>query len=531
MNKEKGLPFMRKKISIVLAASLGLSILAGCATGSQQTQNTSTGTDANVKTEATAPKAPTPISMSLRILPGAPEGSADINQEKWLKKLEEKTNIDFTIKPMPHGEFDQKMAQMFATNDIPDVVQGYTMQGKDLGGAIEAGIFMPLDDLLKQHGPNLLKKIPKSAWDNSTFGGKIYGIPDVLNHTNRRGTYIRTDLLKKTGLPVPKTVDEYLNVLREFKKLGVEYPYAARENLKYADVFFGAYDVYPYNTMYEKQGDQIVPKFMDTENMTKAIQVYKTMFDEGLISKEFATMNSTNWKNNINAGKAGIWNSNANELDTFITRIKANVPEAEVTLIASPVGPDGKGGQMIYKDALRFHFINAKAKNAVEIIKFFDWMVTDEATRFFNFGIEGENYKVENGKVVFTPPTDKEGIADQAMRNFFKIISDPTFMDTADTYTEVGRLNNELQVNIVDKEGRNGIKFDPELKARTPDVSPKFDEPAPVILNGIIQMIYGKRPISDWPKVVEEWQTKGGADMIKEATDRYNKKQGVVVPN
>lgn len=82
----------------------------------------------------------------------------------------------------------------------------------------------------------------------------------------------------------------------------------------------------------------------------------------------------------------------------------------------------------------------------------------------------------------------------------------------------------------MDKEGRNGISFNPELKYRTPDVAPKFDEPAPIILQGIIQMIYGKRPLSDLPKVIEEWKTKGGNDLIKEATDRYNKKEGVIVP-
>jgi putative aldouronate transport system substrate-binding protein len=515
---------MRKTISVIVAAALGMSLLAGCAANSgEQPQNTAAA-------PSEAPKKPTPISMSLRILPGDAEASQNINEEKWLKKLEEKTNIDFTIKPMPHAEFDQKMAQMYAAGDVPDVVQGYTLMGKDMGGALEAGMFMPLDDLLKQHAPNLMKKIPQSAWEASTYKGKIYGIPDVLNHTSRRATYIRMDLLKKTGLPVPKTVEEYLEVLRAFKKLGVDFPYAARENLKYADVFFGAYDVYPYNTMYEKQGDQVLPKFLDTENMTKAIQVYKTMFDEGLISREFATTNGTLWKNNINAGKAGIWNSNATEYDLFLSRIKANVPEAEVEIIPSPIGPDGKGGQMIYKDALRFHFINAKATNAVEIIKFFDWMVTDEATLFFNFGIEGENYKLENGKVNYTYPTTKEGLSDQGMRLFFKIISDPTFKDGVDTYTEVGKKNRDLQVNIVDKEGRNGIKFDPDLKAKTPDVAAKFDEPAPIILRGIIETIYGKRPLADWPKVIDEWKAKGGADIIKEATDRVNKNEGVINP-
>lgn len=41
---------------------------------------------------------------------------------------------------------------MFASNDIPDVVQnvgGATTKG--MSGSVEAGVFMPLDDLLKQY--------------------------------------------------------------------------------------------------------------------------------------------------------------------------------------------------------------------------------------------------------------------------------------------------------------------------------------------------------------------------------------------
>lgn len=66
--------------------------------------------------------------------------------------------------------------------------------------------------------------------------------------------------------------------------------------------------------MFEEVNGQVQPKFMDNENMMKALQTYKTMYDEGLINKEFATINPTNYKNAILAGKAGMWTMNANEL-------------------------------------------------------------------------------------------------------------------------------------------------------------------------------------------------------------------------
>lgn len=244
---------------------------------------------------------------------------------------------------MQQKNFDSQMIQMFAINDIPDVVQASSgLTNPQLAGSVEAGVFMPLNELLEQYGQDLLKKVPKEAWDKETDAkGNIYAIPEWLSNPSRRATWIRADLLEQTGLPEPKTVDDFLNVMRAFKKMGVENPYMGREDFIYSDMFFGSYDTFA--NFFMKQGDQIVPKFMNIENMQKTIQTYKTMFDEGLINKEFVTINPTKFKNDILAGKAGIWNMNANLLIQWDQQLREQVPTGKMKLIASPTGPDGKG--------------------------------------------------------------------------------------------------------------------------------------------------------------------------------------------
>lgn len=92
-------------------------------------------------------------------------------------------------------------------------------------------------------------------------------------------------------------------MLRAFKKLGVENPYQMRENFKYADVILGAYDVLPYKDQFELVNGQVVPKFFDVENVQKALTTYKTMYDEGLIPKEFATISSTDFSKILSRAK------------------------------------------------------------------------------------------------------------------------------------------------------------------------------------------------------------------------------------
>ncbi|NQX63441.1 extracellular solute-binding protein [Paenibacillus qinlingensis] len=518
---------MKKWIPTTMAVVLMASVMAACS--SSKTEDKPASSAGATTAASTKPAEKTKFSISLRTLAfGHVEKSPDINQDKWVKKLEELTNSDMNIVLVPHKEYEQKMIQMFATNDIPDVVQGSGgVNGKEMAGSVKAGVFQPLDELLKKYGQNLLKKVPKDAWDNVTYNGKIYAIPEYLSNPSRRSIFIRKDLLDKAGLGVPKTVDEYMAVLRKFKEMGVENPYMGRENFKYADSFFGAYDVYPYLSMFEKSGDQILPKFFDTENMTKALQTYKTMFDEGLINKEFATINATVFKNTILAGKAGMWSMNANEMLQWETQLKATVPTGDIEIISSPTGPDGKGGHYLYGPAPRAYFINKNVKNAEQIIKFFDWMMSDEAEKFFTFGIQGDTYTEANGKIDYKAPTDPAAVDEERYRqSFLWLVQDTTYNKGTLSLTEDGKKLMNVYDTTLKNEGRDGINFEPRLESlmKNPDISPLSDQAPPVILSHMVKMVYGKEPISDWPKVLEEWKSKGGNEVIKEATEKFNSK-------
>ena len=54
-------------------------------------------------------------------------------------------------------------------------------------------------------------------------------------------------------------------------------------------------------SQYELQNGEVVPKFFDVENMTKALETYKTMYDEGLIPKDFATLTSSDYGKTLRA--------------------------------------------------------------------------------------------------------------------------------------------------------------------------------------------------------------------------------------
>lgn len=253
--------------------------------------------------------------------------------------------------------------------------------------------------------------------------------------------------------------------------------------------------------MFEEVNGKVQPKFMDSENMMKALQTYNTMYTEGLINKEFATINPTNYKNAILSGKAGMWTMNANELLQWEQQLKATTPSAKLEIIPSPVGPDGKGGSYLYGSATRTYFIKEGTKNAADIVKFFDWMLSEEAETFFTFGIKDETYKEENGKIVYTSPADSAAIDEERYRqSFLWMVQDTTYNKGVLNMTEEGRSLINVYDTILANEGRDGIQFDPRLDAlvKNPDIAPNSDTAPPVLLTHMVKMVYGKEPISDW---------------------------------
>ncbi|UKS30954.1 extracellular solute-binding protein [Paenibacillus sp. HWE-109] len=516
---------MKKVMGLLLTCAMTVSVVAGCSSDATPSPTSSQAAKKNEKLK---------FSMSITTSGNKfAEKSADVNQEKWVKKLEELTNTDIDFRMLPLKDFDQKMSLMFASNDISDVVQnvgGATTKG--MSGSVESGVFMPLDDLLKQYAPTIMKLVPKEAWQETSFNGKIYGIPSWLSTPSRRALFMRTDLLEKTGLAAPKTVDEFLNVMRAFKKLGVENPYQMRENFKYADTILGAFDVLP--SQFEVQGDQVVPKFYDVENMTKALQTFKTMFDEGLIPKDFASISSSDYGKNIDAGKVGMWSANAQGLSIYREKFKNTVPNAKVDIVPAPRGPENRGGHLLYSSINTSYYINSKVskEKAIEIVKFFEWMTTPEAEKYFSFGIEGETYTMENGKVKFTAPTTPEEIDLDGFRGMFWFVHDTAYNKAKEELTPTGREMMNILDNVISKEGLGSVRFVPALQtySKYPDVAAQADDVGPkLILDHMIKMVYGKEPISDWPKVIEEYKNKGGNDIIKEASERYKQGNGVIV--
>jgi ABC-type glycerol-3-phosphate transport system substrate-binding protein len=78
-----------------------------------------------------------------------------------------------------------------------------------------SGWLEPLDDLWAKYRDEFkLDDFPKSVIDAISYNGHIYSMPIL---TNTEMFFCREDLFKENGLPLPKTMQEYLEAAKSLR--------------------------------------------------------------------------------------------------------------------------------------------------------------------------------------------------------------------------------------------------------------------------------------------------------------------------
>lgn len=465
------------------------------------------------------------------------EGNSDINNDEYVKKLEKLSGVDLNLDVLPHENYEQSMQLLLAGGELPDLLQTKGINTPEVAPAVDAGALMPLNDLIDKYGKNLKKHIPKESWDSPRVSkdGQIFGIPQENPIRNCCVTYVRQDWLDKLNLEVPKTVDEYVEMLRAFKTKDPngngkqdEIPFSARANFAFGHQFFAAYGVMP--AAWSHEDGKLIPNFIKPE-MKEALEVYQTLYKEKLLDNDFFVQQGKDWDAKIlGAGNVGMWAQSSAAPDAILQKLKANVPDAEIAIIPSPVGPSGEPGGIYPLGSSVSDFvwtIPADTKNAEEVIKFLDWFYeegNEEADRFFLNGIEGKDHQVDGKEVKYNYPETNEEIGRQAMYHQWIHFTGPKKFLTDEEFIK-NKPNGELiyhSLSVAEKEGviDDGLEMPAleTLKAR-PELA--YDG---LWLEFAAKVVTGKVSADNFDKFVAEWEKRGGKDLIEEATKWYESK-------
>ena len=328
------------------------------------------------------------------------------------KKAFEMTNIKLKG-TASKNQSDEVLAfkLMLSSGELPDrMAYEYPEELEKLGAD---GKVIPLEDLIEKYAPNIKKfweENPKYKKDAVAADGHIYMIPNYNDYdsiSTSQGYYIRKDWLKKLGLKEPETAEELHIVLKEFREkdpngngLKDEIPIFLRGNTSkkiissLTDIFEAEYN------WYVKNGKPVFGP--GQPEYRKAVRELAKWYKEGLIDSEVFTRDTSSRDYILNNNLGGFTCDWFSSTGNYNSKLKEAIPGFDFSVIL-PVEYNGTRSTAFSRENyLGGWSISKTAKDPVDIIKYFDFWYTEEGRRLWNFGIEGEDYVMVDGKPKFT---------------------------------------------------------------------------------------------------------------------------------
>lgn len=338
----------------------------------------------------------------------------DITETPFWKELQERTGVKLEAITV---ENNNAMSLLLAGGDLPDIV--WWRPANYNGGAPQMIADKVLDPLTQEEldkwAPDLAKVFAsddEARKNLTTDNGEIIGFPMVYGDDYLRcgaGLICRADWLKELNMEVPKTPDQFLDMLRAFKnEMGAETPligYPGDFKTVFGDNGWvtSAFGL-PTTKLYQEDG--VVKYGYAAPEYKEVLKFVKTMYDEGLIAKDFMTTDGSIIKANMYDGISGCtWAAAGSGIGTYLKENAEINPTFDVAPIAPLVAKEGDRamyGSQGQKTATFTAFVTPQCKNKELAMKVLNYGYSEEGDMLFNFGIEGESYNMVDGYPTYT---------------------------------------------------------------------------------------------------------------------------------
>lgn len=404
----------RRILAGMLAAAVSVSLLAGCSGGGSAPASSAVPASGSAAFSYPMQGNPTITywaSLSTNVSPNY----KNLGDTPFGKELMKETGAKIEFQHPPANSGDDQFNLILADGNLPDVME-YSWLSYPGGPekAIQDGNIIKLNDVFEKYCPNLtkyLKEHPDIDKMVKTDEGDYYCFPFIRGDPalcNTIGPVLRKDWLDELGLQVPTTVDEWHDVLTQFKeKKGAKAPFTLQWTmapLNDANPFLFAYGV--MKNFYVGSDGKV--HFGSVEDgYRQFLQTFSQWYKEGLVDKDIATTGSDQLNAKMTNGQAGSTDCWAGSgMGVWINAAVKSDPG--YMLVAAPYPTLNKGdkpemGQIESQYSNQGCVaITSKCTNIEAAARLLDYAYSDAGHMLYNFGTEGESYTMKDGLATYT---------------------------------------------------------------------------------------------------------------------------------
>jgi len=438
------------------------------------------------------------------------------------------TNTKITCIEAPTGQGNEKLGVLIAGNQLPDIVWADTPIINKYGSQ---GIFIDYNDVLDSKMPNAKAELNDEMISKmSASDGKLYALCKIVEQGSG-SLFVREDWMKKLGLSMPKTLDDYYNMIVAFRDRD---PDGNGRNDTFGIAFNdGHLACGPFGLPLKDfvlQDDGTITYSAIHPNMKKAWEFAHKLYADGLMDPEYTTLTSSQVQEKLINQQYGMWYGKSSANMLVSSTIRKNNPNAMMVAVDTPAADGVKNPCWSYVPLIESvnkvmysqgSAVTSTSPNKDAAIALIDWFYTEEGETTSIFGKEGETYTMANGKPTFvealTGPNHSDARVSNGCWEVYMLAGVHDIL--ADRNAQVW---DEQTIKNIDStlanSGAKVINFVTPLgESAQTEINKVFDE-------FMIQAVLGAADINTlWDKWIAEFNRLGGNDWVKEVNAAYNK--------
>lgn len=477
----------RKVVSLMLVSAMVAGMLAGCGSDSGSSKggsSTETGSAAEASSSGETADDKSPITFEYF--------NADGKNGNWdnpvAKAITEATGVtlDVSYPVASQGDAKEDIALMIANDEYPDMIYAKG-SATDL---YQAGALIDMTDLIEKYGPNIKKmygaEMEKLKWSQDDPGIYQLSYAGVNQKTLTTGgsCQIQWAALKENDYKYPKTLDEYEKMIKSYLAAHPK----TEDGLDMIGITMSASDWHwmitlgnpagliadasPDNGQWIIDDEYNVHYKHVTDEEKEYFKWLCRMYNEGILDPNFATQTDDDYIAKVASGRV-----------VAITDAEWHYSQCEATLVA-----DGKVDQTYVglpvtlredqvEKALLYQgttvgwgmAITKSCEDPVRAIKFLDYLCSDEGQILYHWGIEGENYFLDDDgqpyrtdEEVAKAQSDPDYAKNTGIDNYtgFPIYGTGSYSEDGFPYTPTTKESVIANYNTAEKEGCEAMGFE-----------------------------------------------------------------------
>ncbi|WP_271629186.1 ABC transporter substrate-binding protein [Caldicellulosiruptor sp. DIB 104C] len=332
------------------------------------------------------------------------------------KKVEQITGVRLQFEFIVGSDEETKAGIMLASGDLPDLINAHNVVNK----FIEAGALVPMDNYIAKYGKNIKKWYDTKALKKLKYpkDGHIYYLTPFREESDPlysfAGFWLPIYVLKENKWPVVRDIDTYFKIVKDAVK---KHPtYNGKPTIGFT-ALTDSWRIYVLMQQplrlegYPNDGGWLIDEktgvVKDSYTMPYAKTYYKIlnqMWNEGLLDKEMFSQNYDQYLAKISSGRVVGFYDERWQIQPAIDSLEKQKLYDRIP-IAMPVlkkGVKRDKYNVVTMGTGAGISITKKCKDPVAAFKFLDRMAQEDILKLINWGIQGQDYYVKNGKMYKT---------------------------------------------------------------------------------------------------------------------------------